>query len=127
MRFLVDACVDVRVAEWLRSEGHDAMHLRDEGLQHLPNGEIFIKAIAEERAIVTFDLDFSEITALSQGQVVSVLVLRLHNPRVRNVIDRLAAVLPHAASVLESGAIISGEDARYRIRRLPISPPEDAP
>ncbi len=80
MRFLVDACVDVRVAEWLRSEGHDATHLREEGLQHLPNGEIFVKASAEQRAVVTFDLDFSEIAAMSRGQMVSVVVLRLRNP-----------------------------------------------
>ncbi|MFV2067544.1 MAG: DUF5615 family PIN-like protein, partial [Pirellulales bacterium] len=68
MQFLVDACVDVRVGEWLRSQGHDATHLRDEGLQRLPNGDIFVKAIAEQRVIVTFDLDFSEIAALAQGQ-----------------------------------------------------------
>ncbi|MBI2508752.1 MAG: DUF5615 family PIN-like protein [Betaproteobacteria bacterium] len=47
MRFLVDMCVDVRVAEWLRSQGHDAVHLRDQGLQRLADGEIFRKAASE--------------------------------------------------------------------------------
>ncbi|MCL5421788.1 MAG: DUF5615 family PIN-like protein [Nitrospirae bacterium] len=54
-----------RVVQWLLSEGHDAVHLRDEGLQRLPNGAIFEKATAERRAILTFDLDFGEVLALS--------------------------------------------------------------
>lgn len=58
MRFLADMGVSVRVVRWLRDQGHDATHLRDEGLQRIPNGEIFAKAIAEGRIVLTFDLDF---------------------------------------------------------------------
>ena len=67
MRLIADMCTDVRVASWLNSQGHDATHLRDEGLQRLPNGGVFEKAIAESRVVVTFDLDFGEIVALSKG------------------------------------------------------------
>jgi predicted nuclease of predicted toxin-antitoxin system len=42
----------------------------------MPNGEIFAKAIAERRVILTFDLDFGEIAALSRGQRVSVILFR---------------------------------------------------
>jgi hypothetical protein len=44
MRFLADMGVSQQVVEWLRTNGHEAVHLRDEGLQRLPNGEIFQKA-----------------------------------------------------------------------------------
>src|SRR5262245_45715030 len=80
--------VSVRVVEWLRSSGHDAIHLRDEGLQRLPNGEIFQKAIREERAVLTFDLDFGEIVAASGGRSVSVILFRLRNTRAEFVIQR---------------------------------------
>jgi len=73
MRFLLDMGVDVRVAAWLRDQHHDAVHLRDEGLQRLPNGEIFTKAISERRIILTFDLDFGEIAALARGRKASVV------------------------------------------------------
>ena len=73
MRFLADMGVSLRVVEWLRSSGHDAIHLRDEGLQILPNGEIFQKAHREERIVLTFDLDFGEIVAASGGRSVSVV------------------------------------------------------
>jgi len=56
------------VVAWLREQGHDAQHLRDEDLHRLPNGEIFRKTLAEERIILTFDLDFAEIAALSGGK-----------------------------------------------------------
>jgi hypothetical protein len=54
VRILVDMCVDVRVADWLRRQGHDALHLRDEELQRMPNGEIFDKALSEDRVVGQF-------------------------------------------------------------------------
>ena len=45
MRFLADMGVSLQVVEWLRKEGHDIKHLRDENLQRLPNGDIFKKAV----------------------------------------------------------------------------------
>jgi predicted nuclease of predicted toxin-antitoxin system len=56
--------VAIGVVNWLRQNGHDAKHLRNEGLHRIPNGEIFAKDISENRIIITFDLDFGEIVAL---------------------------------------------------------------
>lgn len=71
----------MRIVEWLRRQGADTNHLRDEGLHRLPNGEIFAKAVAEDRVILTFDLDFGEIAALSRQRKASVVLFRLHNTR----------------------------------------------
>lgn len=67
MRFLADMGVSMQVIEWLRANGHDSNHLGEEGLQRLPNGEIFQKAAREHRIVLTFDLDFGEILAGSGG------------------------------------------------------------
>ena len=120
MRFLADMGVSQGVVEWLRSAGHDAIHLRDEGLHRLPNGEIFQKGFIEHRVVLTFDLDFGEIVAASEGRVVSVVLFRLHNTRTGHVIRRLQAVLEQSSAELQSGAIIVVEEARHRVRRLPI-------
>jgi predicted nuclease of predicted toxin-antitoxin system len=40
----------------------------------MPDDAIFHKAVDEERVILTFDLDFSEIIALSGGREISVVV-----------------------------------------------------
>lgn len=120
MRFLVDMGVSQQVVEWLRTNGHDAVHLRDEGLGRLPNGEIFQKAGREQRIVLTFDLDFGEILAASDGQIVSVILFRLRNTRANFVIGRLDDVLNQSSAELSQGAIVIVEDGRHRVRSLPI-------
>ena len=44
MRFLADMGVSQRIVAWLNQQGHDAMHLRDEGLQRLPDEDIYTKS-----------------------------------------------------------------------------------
>ena len=122
MRFLADMGVSMRVVEWLRANGHDAIHLREDKLERLPNGEIFAKAKCEKRIVLTFDLDFGEIVALSHGALAPVIVFRLHNTRVAHVISRLAAVLDHCGAGLEAPSIIVVEETRHRIRRFPSGP-----
>jgi predicted nuclease of predicted toxin-antitoxin system len=120
MHFLADMGVSQQVVEWLRTNGHDAVHLRDEGLQRLPNGEIFQKAGREQRIVLTFDLDFGEILAASASQIVSVVLFRLRNTRTDFVIQRLDAVLNQSSAELSQGAIVIVEDGRHRVRKLPI-------
>ncbi len=120
MQFLADMGVSLRVVEWLRAAGHDAVHLREQGLQRLPNGDIFQKAHAEGRIVLTFDLDFGEIVAGSAGKVVSVILFRLRNTRSAFVITRLAVALQQSSVELQSGAVVVVEDGRHRVRKLPL-------
>ncbi len=120
MKFLADMGVSGRIVDWLLANGHDAVHLRDQGLQRLADGRIFTKAAGEGRIILTFDLDFGEILAHSGGQMVSVVLFRLNNTTTPFVIRRLQTVLADAAEALLSGAIVVVEDGRHRIRRLPL-------
>ena len=120
MRFLADMGISQRVVTWLRAQGHDAIHLRDEGLQTLADSVIFIKAVRESRIILTWDLDFTEILALSKTGIVSAVVFRLMNARSAHVITRLERVLCESAQDLDEGAIISVEEGRHRIRLLPL-------
>ncbi len=120
MRFLADMGVSQQVVEWLRTNGHDLVHLREEELQRLPNGEIFQKAAREQRIVLTLDLDFGETLAASGDQIVSVILFRLRNTRTTFVIQRLEDVLTHSSADLTQGAIVIVEDGRHRVRSLPI-------
>jgi predicted nuclease of predicted toxin-antitoxin system len=120
MRFLADMGISQGVVTWLQAQGHDAIHLRDQGLHRLENGEIFTKAFRESRIILTWDLDFTEILALSGRHTVSAVIFRLVNTRTPHVIERLARVLQESAQDLEDGAIISVEEGRHRVRLLPL-------
>ena len=117
---MADMGVDQRVVEWLRSRGHEVAHLRDEGLHRMPDEGIFAKAIAEKRVVLTFDLDFGEIAALTTGKVASVVLFRLHNTRAAHVTERLEAVLATGTDALDAGAVVIVEESRHRVRPLPI-------
>ena len=52
MRFLADMGISMRIVDWLRSNGHDVVHLREQNLYSLPDNEIFDKAIKESRIIL---------------------------------------------------------------------------
>lgn len=118
MRFLADMGISLRVVEWLRQTGHDARHLREENLHKLPNGEIFKKAVRENRIILTFDLDFGEIVALSKGNRAGVILFRLQNTRADHVIERLAVLLTGLPPSF-ANRVVTVEETRYRIREFP--------
>jgi predicted nuclease of predicted toxin-antitoxin system len=120
MRFLVDANLSPRVAAWLRSQGHDAAHVFDLDLAEGRDEQILARAAKENRALLTSDLDFGEIRARSAGGV-SVVIVRLRSTGSARVIRRLENALAHATSALEKGAIVTIEEARLRIRRLPVA------
>ena len=120
MRFLADMGVAVRIVKWLRAEGHDATHLREENLQRMPDQDVFRKAATESRILLTFDLDFGEILALSGERNVSVVLFRLHNTHTAHVIERLKITIEKAKVILESGSVVVVEERRLRARRLPL-------
>jgi len=120
LRFLADAGIARRVVEWLRTQAHDAVHLQEQGLHRLSDREVFAKASAERRVVLTFDLDFGEIVALSAPPSASVILFRLHDTSTPHVIERLEAVLRVSASQLERGAVVVVvEETRHRVRAFP--------
>ncbi len=117
MRFLLDMNLPPAMAEWMRFEGHDAVHVRDLGQAQYPDYKIFAHAAADRRIVVTFDLDFGETAAFARGAGIGVVLLRLRLVRQSYLRDRLRAALVEAAEALQAGAIVLVEDARIRIRR----------
>ena len=118
MRFLADMGISQRIVERLRAAGHDATHLRDQGLHRLPNGRIFEKASAEERVVLAFDLDFGQIAVQCSASRTSVILFRLVDTTNEHVFSRLQVALASAGEALEGGAIVVVEEARIRIRPL---------
>lgn len=104
----------------LRELGHDAIHLRDLGLDRLSDHEILAKAGREDRIVLTFDLDFGDLLATGTVAFPSVIIFRLRDQRPLNVTPRLLGILQSRASELLSGVLIIVEDGRHRIRHLPL-------
>jgi len=124
MRFLLDMNLPPAMADWLRSGGHDAVHVREIGLAHLPDREVFARAAEDGRIVVTFDLDFGEIVGLAGATGSGVVLLRLRLARQHHLRERLQAAISRAAEALQAGATVVVEDTRIRIRRMPPGMPQ---
>jgi predicted nuclease of predicted toxin-antitoxin system len=117
MRFLLDMNLPLAIADRLPAEGHDAVHALVEGFAMLPDREIFERAAADRRVVVTFDLDFGEISWSAASGNCGVLLLRLKRAPQSHLWKRLSVAISQAGDALETGAVVLVGDARIRVKR----------
>lgn len=125
MRFLIDNALSPQLAVLLHQAGHDAFHVRDYGMSASRDAEIFERAAAEERILVSADTDFGRLLALRSTTKPSVVLFRGATPRLPTEQAKLlVANLAQIENDLGSGALVAIESSRVRIRTLPIQPLE---
>jgi predicted nuclease of predicted toxin-antitoxin system len=118
MRFLVDRCAGHRLAEWLRSQGHDVLESRELGPD--PGDRALLeRAAAEGRILVTIDTDFGELVYVEE--VPHRGLVRLPDVPAERRIALMAQVLEQHQQELETQAIITIRRGRIRISRSPSS------
>lgn len=122
MRLPADLHIAPRTVELLRTLGHDVCRVTDLLPANASDEAIIEQAAQERRTILTQDLDFSSIIALSGRPAPSLLSLRLNSSKVELVNSVLQRTLPILESDLEQGSIVTVEDQRIRLRRLPLDP-----
>lgn len=123
MRFLIDASLSPIVAATLNEAGHDAVHVGDVLALDALDAAVFEHAAAENRTIVAADTDFGELLALRASRHPSLVLL--HRRSHRRPSEQARLLLAHLADIehdLEDGAVVVVEQARLRIRPLPIDP-----
>jgi predicted nuclease of predicted toxin-antitoxin system len=120
MKFLADMGISLRSVAFLRDLGYEAVHLHEMGLDRLPDAEILTKARREGYAVLTHDLDFGELVALSGAKLPSVVIFRLQNMRPRNVNHYLRILVTEHQRELDEGAIFSVTEGHIRVRALPL-------
>ena len=76
MRFFVDNALPPRLAELLTEAGCEASHVRDQNLQAASDSRILEYAADDNRIIVSADIDFGVLLALSKCSRPSFILFR---------------------------------------------------
>jgi|ERR1017187_664759 predicted nuclease of predicted toxin-antitoxin system len=121
MKLLLDQGTPRSTAALLRQTGFEAVHAAEIGMAEAVDEEILARALSENRTLVTLDADFHSLLALSQASKPSVIRIRIEGLRAEDLHELLQDVIRHCESDLKAGAMISVQENRIRVRRLPIS------
>ena len=120
MRFFIDMPLSPGLAVWLGQRGHDAIHALTAGLDRASDPVILDHARNEQRVVITADLDYPQLLALTHAQGPGLILFRGGDYSEEEAQERLTRVLETTPAEELSSSIIVVEKWRIRRRRLPI-------
>jgi predicted nuclease of predicted toxin-antitoxin system len=120
VRVLLDQGTPRSTAALLRQAGFDAVHTAEIGLAAAADEDVLQRASAEGRVVVTLDADFSSLLALSRAAKPSVIRVRIEGLEGEGLSRLVQEVISRCSADIEAGAILSVQERRVRVRRLPV-------
>lgn len=116
MRFKLDENLPIELAHLLRQEGHDVTTVADEKLSGVKDQRLAAECLRERRALITFDLDFSDVRTFPPSEYPGLLVLRLVRQDPEFLLPVFQGVLPLLGSETIEGRLWIVEEGQIRIR-----------
>lgn len=116
MKFKIDENLPVDVVHLLQGGGHDARSLMDQHLAGHPDVDVTAMCQTEKRALVTLDLDFSDIRSYPPEDYFGIIVLRPGLQAVSSILRLTARATALLASETLMGRLWIVDEHRIRIR-----------
>ncbi len=122
MKLLVDMNLSPRWVSLAAEAGIEATHWSAVGAANAPDAEIMAFARANGYVVLTHDLDFSAILAVTQGGKPSVVQIRSDDISPDAIGKPVIDALRQLAAILDEGALLTIDPNRTRVRILPLPP-----
>ena len=104
-----------------KSGPHDAVHVRDLGMQAAPDEAVLKHARISDQVLISADTDFGGLLSRSRaGRPSVILIRRLIGRRAAEQATIILANLDRVAEDLTAGAMVVIHQDTLRVRRLPI-------
>ncbi len=120
MKVLLDQGLPRTAVTLLRAAGIDAVHVGDIGYATAEDAAILQLGATEQRTIITLDADFHTLLIHSGATLPSVIRIRIEGLRAEAIAHLIQTVIYQCQNDLEHGAMVTVQEHRLRIRRLPL-------
>lgn len=107
----------------LREAGHLADHWTDLGPLDAPDEEIMGHALRHGAVVISHDLDFGAILAVTGANGPSVILIRDQEPSPERCAPMLLAAVQRFEAELAQGALVAIDPTTTRARMLPLRDP----
>ena len=121
MKLLIDMNLSPQWAAELVAAGHEAWHWSEVGDVRAADVELMDWARTQGAIVLTHDLDFTTILALTRAIGPSVVQLRARNILPEALAGVVIQALQDHAAALAAGAIVSIDHSQARVRILPLT------
>jgi predicted nuclease of predicted toxin-antitoxin system len=120
MKLLIDMNLSPGWARWFAEAGLEATHWTTLGPGNSSDQEIMKYARVHGYVVVTHDLDFGAMLAANQGDKPSVVQIRADDVSPDAIGTAVVNALRQSQAELESGALLTIDPRRARLRLLPL-------
>jgi len=96
MKFKLDENLGTRTQQFFHSAGHDVQTVRNQGLQGCSDLRLYEVCCIEQRCLVTFDLDFADVTRFPPAQTNGIVVIRVPRNPSLSLLEQLVRQLLQA-------------------------------
>jgi len=120
VKFLSDMPLSPLLADWLKARGHDAVHAIHLAMDRSPDSEILERARKDQRVVITADLDYPRLLAITRAEGPGLILFRGGNYSDQETFEGMDRVLETITPEDLANSIVVIEKQKIRRRPLPL-------
>lgn len=121
MKIKLDENLPCDLAAVLTGLGHEVSTVTQEGLSGCLDAELWNAVQREARFLITQDLDFSDARLFAPATHCGVLLIRLQEPSLQNLLERIRLIFQTEDVEAWAGCFVVASERKIRVRRAPQS------